>query len=374
MDFTFSDEQDALRDAVRAFLADEAPPSVRAGDGRRRARRHRRRVGRARRARLDRRCSCPRSTAGAGSAWSTWSSCSRRWAGVPFPGPVLLVRGVRHARRRAGSALDDQLASLAAGATARHGRARGARPRRPGRPGPHPGHAARAAAGALDRAEAGRARRPHRRLGARRRPAPQDGLGTFLVEAPGGRARARRGTSPARSPGSSSTTAPAEPRRPRRRPHRAAGGASSTTRRSRCAPSWSAAMRAGARAGRRVRQGAGAVRPADRHLPGRSSTRPSTCSTALELARVGTHYAAWASDVDDPRAGARPRRWPRASSAEAAVARHRREHPDPRRRRLHLGLRRPPALPPGQAERPAPRLPGLAAPAPRRPRPRRLPV
>ena len=48
-----------------------------------------------------------------------------------------------------------------------------------------------------------------------------------------------------------------------------------------------------------------------------------------------------------------------------------REHPDPRRRRLHVGLRRPVLLQAGEAERHAARLPGLAAPAPRRPRPRR---
>ena len=43
----------------------------------------------------------------------------------------------------------------------------------------------------------------------------------------------------------------------------------------------------------------------------------------LELARVGTHYAAWASDVDDPRAGrgrghGQGASWPRRPTTSAA--------------------------------------------------------
>ncbi len=38
-----------------------------------------------------------------------------------------------------------------------------------------------------------------------------------------------------------------------------------------------------------------------------------------ELGRVGVHYAAWSSDVDDARRGRGPRRSPRRTMGEAAV-------------------------------------------------------
>ena len=56
----------------------------------------------------------------------------------------------------------------------------------------------------------------------------------------------------------------------------------------------------------------------------------------IEIARVAVHYAAWASEVDAPdreiaAAGAK------AQAASRGQLRHRRVHPDPRRRRLHVG-------------------------------------
>ena len=82
---------------------------------------------------------------------------------------------------------------------------------------------------------------------------------------------------------------------------------------------------------------------------------------AIELTRVGTHYAAWTSDVEDPRR-AEAVAMAMGFASESANAGLRRVHPDPRRRRLHLGLRRPPLLPPGQAGRPPVGLRRLAPP------------
>ncbi len=59
----------------------------------------------------------------------------------------------------------------------------------------------------------------------------------------------------------------------------------------------------------------------------------------LELSRVGTHYAAWTSDVDDP-AREHAAAMAKGFVGEAAVFVIGRGHPDPRRRRLHVGLRR----------------------------------
>ena len=88
----------------------------------------------------------------------------------------------------------------------------------------------------------------------------------------------------------------------------------------------------------------------------------------VELARVGTHFAAWASDTDDARA--------RAGGGDVQGVRrrggrrgHRRGHPGARRRGLHLGRGLPPAVPPGQTGRPALRGPGLSARQAGRPHP-----
>ena len=72
----------------------------------------------------------------------------------------------------------------------------------------------------------------------------------------------------------------------------------------------------------------------------------------IELSRVGTHYAAWTSDADEPDAG-RGGRHGEVVRGQGRQRGHRRGHPDPRRRRLHLGVRRPPLLPAGQGQRPA---------------------
>ena len=56
----------------------------------------------------------------------------------------------------------------------------------------------------------------------------------------------------------------------------------------------------------------------------------------LELGRVGVHYAAWSSDVDDEHR-ARAAAIAKSSMAEAAVFVTAREHPGARRSRLHLG-------------------------------------
>ena len=100
-----------------------------------------------------------------------------------------------------------------------------------------------------------------------------------------------------------------------------------------------------------------------------SGTRPSTCCTASSSRGSGTHYAAWASDVDDP-ARERGRRDGEGLRRRGGGVRDGRGHPDPRRGRLHVGLRRALLLQAREAERRDARLPGLAAAAPRRPRPR----
>ena len=310
-------------------------------------------------------CSCPRRTAASASASSTRSWCRRRWAAC---------------RSRARTSRPRSFATLAARGSAsttcsprsRRANARApsrstSRPRRPRRPGPHARRGARARDWCSTGVKPHRARRPHRRLGARRGRAPSDGLGTFLVEAPAPSSLAGARRHPQVRAGSSSTD--------RGRAASAADGDHAAIWRrivddtAVLLAAELVGVRARPHATRgRVRQGARAVRPAARARSRRSGTRPSTCCTQIELARVGAHYAAWASDVDDPSASAA------AAMAKGYVARgrelrHRRVHPDPRRRRLHLGLRRAPPLQPGQGQRPAARR-QLAPPTARRPRPR----
>ena len=117
MDFTFCADQDALRDAVRAFLAGPGADGVRAGDGRRRRAASPTTLWQpGRRPRLDRRCSCPRRTAGSASVSSTSSVVLEEMGRLPFPGPFFSSAVLATlAARRLG--LDDLLASLAAGTT-----------------------------------------------------------------------------------------------------------------------------------------------------------------------------------------------------------------------------------------------------------------
>ena len=91
----------------------------------------------------------------------------------------------------------------------------------------------------------------------------------------------------------------------------------------------------------------------------------------LELGRVGVHFAAWASDVDDEHRS-RAAAIAKSSMAEGAV------FVTAENIQVHGAVgftwdsRRAVLLQAGEAERHAARLPGLAAPAHRRPRPRRL--
>ncbi len=91
---------------------------------------------------------------------------------------------------------------------------------------------------------------------------------------------------------------------------------------------------------------------------------------ATELGRVGVHYAAWASDTDDPDAG-RAASIAKAQMGEAAVM------VTGENIQVHGAVgftwesRRRRALPAGQAERRARRRPVVAPPARRRPRARR---
>ena len=95
---------------------------------------------------------------------------------------------------------------------------------------------------------------------------------------------------------------------------------------------------------RRLREGARAVRPADRLASRRSSTSAPTCwCGSSRRARRATAPAA------SPRAGRRRARRVAASLAKAYCSDayfqlRRRVPPDPRRRRLHLGVRRAPLL------------------------------
>ena len=298
MEFTFNDDQEAAAGAPSAaFLAEQAPSTyVRAmiDDDRgvtdevwqqlvdlgwpallvpEDARRSRARAGRHGR-----------------GAW-------RRWAGVPFPGPFL-SSAVLATLAASASASTTGSPSLASGTTRGTVALDEDGPRRRRRPRPHPGQP-QVRPLAAHRREAGGARRPHRRLGAGRRPAPQQGIGTFLRRGAarrelvpdvgrhpqGGAARARR--QPRRSRSDPTAITPRLAARRRRRERRAVrraarldgGGAStspSSTPRSACSST-----------GRSPRSR-------------RSSTRRPTCCTASSSSRVGTHYAAWASDVDDP--------------------------------------------------------------------------
>ena len=104
------------------------------------------------------------------------------------------------------------------------------------------------------------------------------------------------------------------------------------------------AAAARARARRRVRQGAGAVRQADRRRSKPSSTcAPTCCAPSSSAARPG-YYACWAAD-DAARRRGPPRRDARHRVRERGL-RAARRHRDPgvRRHRVHVGARHPPLL------------------------------
>ncbi len=169
MDFTFSAEQDALRDAVRDVHGATGPRAadVRAmvdGDASGSTG-----VARGRRARLDRRCWSPRSRVGSVSAsWMPW--CVLEEMGrVPFPGPYL------------SSAIDATIAARRLGrrrpargprrrARSGHGRARGARATATRRRGSAPAPARRVRQWVLDGQKPLVLDGPTARLGHRRRP------------------------------------------------------------------------------------------------------------------------------------------------------------------------------------------------------------
>ena len=104
------------------------------------------------------------------------------------------------------------------------------------------------------------------------------------------------------------------------------------------------------RAGRRLRQGAGAVRPAHRHLPSRQAPlrQHARGLRAGDRNRVGRRPGGGR--------GGRPASLPgRRHGGHARSVGGRRvraaQHPGARRHRLHLGARRPPVPPPGDRTR-----------------------
>ena len=119
-------------------------------------------------------------------------------------------------RRRLGC--DDLLAGAGRRLAARHHRPRGARPRRPRRPGAHPGPSARATAGCSTASSRSCSTAPQP-TGSSSPLAPQDGLGTFLVDG-----AASASPSPTMDPTRSVARlvldgTPARAGRARRRPH-----------------------------------------------------------------------------------------------------------------------------------------------------------
>ncbi len=102
-------------------------------------------------------------------------------------------------------------------------------------------------------------------------------------------------------------------------------------------------------AGGGVRQGAGAVRSAHRHLPGRQAPlrQHARGVRAGHRRRVGRGAGG--------RGGRRPALLRRGDGGRARPRRRRRvrpaQHPGARRHRLHLGARRPPLPPPGHRAR-----------------------
>ena len=263
MEFTFSDEQDQLRAAVRGFLDGQAPTAT-CGRCSTTTRHHRRRLAADRRPRLDRGRSCRSTPAGSGLGLVDLVVLMEEMGRRLFPGPFLSSAVLRHAGRpRPRSRRSAGVAGLRRDAG--HGRPRRGRATATSSTASAPGPAARPVAGCSP-GQAGGARRPHRRLGAGRGPHP------------GGPRHLRDRGAPA--PSSVPTwdltrkvarleldDVPGRAGRARRRPHRDL--APRRRRRLRRAVRRAGRFDGGSpRPRRRVRQGPRAVRPADRHLPG----------------------------------------------------------------------------------------------------------
>ena len=127
MDFTFSDEQDALRDAARSFLSNEAPGSyvrAMADDERGFTDDLWRKIADVGWPGL----LVPEEHGGLGLGLVDMDVVMEEMGRLPFPGPVLLVRGPRDPRRSpSGRSRPPRAAGI--GHAARHGRARRGRPR-----------------------------------------------------------------------------------------------------------------------------------------------------------------------------------------------------------------------------------------------------
>ena len=142
--------------------------------------------------------------------------------------------------RRGGLGLDDRLASLASGADPRHGRASRRRATATwSTASPHPRRRASRGQWRLTGHQAGRARRPHRRLGARVARAPSRASAPSWSRRPGPSSCPGAGRDPQGRPPRASTASRPSPSVPTAiRPR--SGSASSTTPASRCAPRRSA--------------------------------------------------------------------------------------------------------------------------------------
>src|SRR5918995_3926130 len=268
----------AARDRPRVPRARGAR-RVRARDGRRRARLHRSGVGQARRARVAR-AARPRRERRARPRARRHGGRDGGDGSPAVPGTILLVGRVRDARcppaRR-------RRPARAAGVRCRpgHGRARGAGPRRPRRPRAHTRSPQGRRLGA-HRPQAARARRPYRRLGGRCR--PHRG-GPRVVPARGSTWR----------DGANDGPDPQGPRGDQTALWRRVVDDASVMLAAELVGACDAALQL-------ATDYAKARVQFDRPIATFQAIRHKAVDMLhqLELARVGTHYAAWASDVDDP--------------------------------------------------------------------------
>ena len=220
------------------------------------------------------------------------------------------------------------------------------------------GHAGRRRLDA-QRHEELRARRPHRQPDHRRRPHAAGGVSLFAVDGDAAgltrtplstmdqtrkQAKLEFADTPAtlhrhRGRGLGRAVEGARPRR--RRPRRRAG---------RRRPE-------GARHGRRVRQGARPVRPPDRLVPGDQAQvrRHAARGRVGQVGRLLRHVVR----QRDERRAAVGRVAGQGLLLRGLLPRRRREHPDPRRHRLHLGAPGAPLLQAGQELRAAVRRPDV---------------
>ena len=272
---------------------------------------------------------------------------------LPLPGPFLssavlatLAAPGPRPRRPAGVA--------GHGRDPGHGGHRRGGPRRRGRPDPHRGRGARRGSGGCAGIKSVVLDGHTRRLGAGAGPHPAGDRHLPDRGAPG-RARTRALDVTRRLARLELDDVPADAGRSRRRPHRRSGSGSSTTRRWRCAPRrWARCSRPSTWPSSTPRCACSSIVRSPRSRP--SSTRRPRCSSASSC-RGSASTTRRGPPTPTSRSGPRRRPWPRPSWAGGQRG-VRRGHPDPRRRRLHLGVRRPPALPQGQGQRPAARLPG----------------